>query len=245
GAGGGGGGGVIYFTGSVPAITISTLGGAAGSETARDAGCNAAIPALNGSNGTTVSSYTIRQAVDSSSYCLSIGPLPVGLIYFKASLAASAVGLEWKISNPELIKNFIVEKWSGSRWNSLQTIAAANSTSVYNYIDQHPVPGSNLYRLRIIWSNNTASFSPTRQVILRSETEKYLVYPNPAMDQFTITGELSSMITIKLFTVTGSDCFEKKIMTNGRSVVIDLPSLPAGVYSLHINDVIKKLVISK
>ena len=245
GAGGGGSGGVIYFTGSTPAVTISTTAGVAGSEISRDAGCNAAAPALNGSNGSTVSSYTIRQSTDSASYCLSIAPLPVGLIYFKALIVSSNVELQWKMSSPELVKNFIVEKWSGARWIALQTMNATNTMSVYNYIDQDPLPGSNLYRLRIVWSNNIVSLSPTRQVILKFESEKYLVYPNPAVDQLTITGELSPMVTIQLSTVTGKICFEKKLMTNGRSLVVDLPGLPAGTYSLHINDVIKKLVIRK
>jgi hypothetical protein len=245
GAGGGGSGGVIYFTGSVPAITISTAGGVAGSETSRDAGCNAIVAALNGSNGTTVSSYTMSQATDSSSYCLSIGPLPVGLIYFKVSIAAPHVKLEWKMSNPALVKNFIVEKWSGARWNSLQTIVATNSTLLYNYIDQHPLAGNNLYRLRIVWNNYSVSLSPIRQVILKFASEKYLVYPNPTINQFVITGELSLIVIIKLSTVTGTVCWERKLMTNGRNLVVDLPALPMGTYSLHINDVVKKLVISK
>ena len=246
GAGGGGAGGVIYFTGSVPAITISTSGGVAGAETSRDAaGCSAAVPALNGSNGTTGSSYTIHQSVDSSSYCLSIRPLPLGLIYFKASLISGHAELEWKMNDPQLVKNFIVEKLSGAHWISLQTITAANSTSVYNYFDQHPSPGSNLYRLRIISISNVISLSPARQVILRSANEKYLVYPNPAVDQFMITGELPHIITIQLATITGTICWEKKLITNGRNVVVDLPSLPPGTYTIHINDVIKKLVISK
>ena len=245
GAGGGGSGGVIYFTGSTPAVTISTTAGVAGSEISRDAGCNAAAPALNGSTGSTVSSYTIRQSTDSSSYCLSIAPLPVGLIYFKASIVASNVELQWQMGNAELVNNFIVEKWSGARWIALQTMTAINTITAYNYIDPHPLPGSNLYRLRIAWSNNIVSLSPTRQVILKFENEKYLVYPNPAVDQFTITGELSPITTIQLSTATGNICFEKKLITNGRNLVVDLPVLPAGTYSLHINDVIKKLVIRK
>jgi hypothetical protein len=246
GAGGGGSGGVIYFTGSTPAITISTTGGVGGSEISRDAGgCNAAVPALNGSNGSTVSSYIIRQSTDSASYCLSIGPLPVGLIYFNASIAGSAVELKWKINNVELVKNFIVEKRSGARWTAMQTLIATNTASVYDYTDPHPLPGSNLYRLKIMWHNNALSLSPTRQVILKSANEKYLVYPNPAIDQFTITGELSPMITIRLSTITGNICFEKKLITNGRNLIVDLPVLPAGTYSLHINDVVKKLVINK
>jgi len=166
-------------------------------------------------------------------------------MYFKASIATSNVELQWKLSNPELVKNFVVEKWSGARWIALQTIIATNTMSVYDFIDQRPLPGPNLYRIRIEWLNHTISLSPTRQVILKSENEQYLVYPNPAVDQLTITGELSPIVTLQLSTVTGTICFEKKLMTNRRNLVVDLPALPAGTYSLHINGVIKKLVIRK
>src|SRR5258706_16030941 len=91
GAGGGGSAGVIYFTGPVPAVSISVTGGSAGLESARDAACNAAVPAANGLNGSTNSSYTIRQSTDSASYCLSMGPLPVRLIYLKAVASQSGV----------------------------------------------------------------------------------------------------------------------------------------------------------
>jgi hypothetical protein len=73
----------MYFKGSVPAVPISTTGGASGVEVAGDPGCNAHVLPAGGLNGSTVPSYTIRQSTDSAAYCLSISALPVRLVYFK------------------------------------------------------------------------------------------------------------------------------------------------------------------
>ncbi len=50
GSGGGGSGGAIYFSGAVPAVTVSTAGGLAGPETRRSATCNPSIPSLGRSS---------------------------------------------------------------------------------------------------------------------------------------------------------------------------------------------------
>src|SRR4030095_5641818 len=75
GAGGGGSGGAVYFTGSLPPVTISVTGGAAGLQYGGDPLCNAAVLPGSGSNGSTIAPYTIRQSTDSASYCLSIARL--------------------------------------------------------------------------------------------------------------------------------------------------------------------------
>jgi hypothetical protein len=203
------------------------------------------VLALNGSNGSSISSYSIRQAVDSASYCLSIAPLPIGLIYFKASMVSSTVLLHWKVDRPDLLKNFIVEKWNNGHWISLKTISASNNTTIYNFTDEHPVTGSNLYRLKLIRVGNAMTISPARQVIFKTAGDEYVVYPNPATDEFTITGTLSPLVSIRLSTIAGKVCWEKKFLTNGNKLMIHLPGLPAGTYLLHVNEVIKKLVISK
>jgi len=245
GAGGGGSGGVIYFTGSIPAVTTSVTGGTAGLEYGGDPACNAAILPANGSNGNTVSSYAIRQSTDSASYCLSLAPLDVKLLYFRAAQQASNVQLQWSISHPELANQFIPEKINSNNWFPLSLIQADVSKQSYTYIDEYPGPGANLYRLKVIEQNNSFFYSPIRQVNGKQTADAFLVYPNPASDQVIVTGNFSPSTELKLFDLSGKLKWRtKKLRANG-SVAIDVSILPAGVYVLQIDDVLKKLVVDK
>jgi hypothetical protein len=245
GAGGGGSGGALYFTGSIPAVTISSTAGNAGLEFGGDPACHAAIPAASGLSGNTISSYTIRQSTDSASYCLSIAPLAVKLIYFKIAAEGSAIQLQWKVADPESIEEFVVEKIIAGSWHSLYSITADQLKQNYSYIDEHPNLSTNLYRIRIIEKNGSFSYSPERQLNWDQKNDVYILYPNPASQKATITGDFSSGSEIKLFDVSGKLKWYKKAMNNNGTLTIDLSSLLPGVYILRIGDVIKKLVVSR
>ena len=245
GAGGGGSGGVIYFTGSIPVVTTSVTGGTAGLEYGGDPACSPAILPTNGTNGNTASNYTIRQSTDSASYCLSIAPLAVKLFYFRVAQQASHNQLQWSISNPELAKQFILEKIISNTWSPLSIIQADGVNQSYSYIDEHPGTGANLYRLKVIEKNNSFFYSPIRQVNGKQTADAFVLYPNPASQQVIVTGNFSPSTEIKLFDLSGKLKWQtKKLRANG-SVTIDVSFLPAGVYVMQIDDLIKKLVVDK
>jgi hypothetical protein len=243
GAGGGGSGGAIYFTGSVPAVSISVTGGLAGLEYGGDPLCNPPVLPTNGSNGTTISPYTIRQATDSASYCLSIAPLPVRLIYFKAMVDESSVQLKWRVTNPELAEKFILEKIVANSWSSFNIMQADPLIENYNYTDEHPEPGINLYRLKIIQKDNSFFYSPVYQVLLSMNSDDFVIHPNPATNQISIIGQFSPIETMRLFDASGKLFLQKKLIISGNSILIDLPPLHNAVYMLQIGSAIKKLVI--
>jgi hypothetical protein len=245
GAGGGGSGGVIYFTGSIPAVTTSVTGGTAGLEYGGDPLCNAPIHPANGLDGTTVSSYLIRQSTDSASYCLSIAPLAVKLLYFRVAKQASENELQWSISNPQLGKQFIPEKIIANNWFPMSIIQADGLKQTYSYIDDHVGSAANLYRLKVIDKNNSFFYSPVRQVNGKQTADAFVLYPNPASLQVIVTGNFSPSTEIKLFDLSGKLKWQtKKLRANG-SVTIDVSFLPAGVYVMQIDDLIKKLVIDR
>jgi type IX secretion system substrate protein len=245
GAGGGGSGGVIYFTGSIPAVTTSLTGGPAGLEYGGDPACNAAILPANGANGNTASNYPIRQSTDSASYCLSIAPLAVRLFYFRVTQQTSDNQLQWSISNPELAKQFVPEKMISNNWSPLSIVQANGLKQTYSYIDEHPGPGVNLYRLKVIEKNNSFFYSPIRQVNGKQTADAFTLYPNPTSQQLIVTGNFSTATEIRLFDLSGKLTWQtKKLRANG-SVIIDVSFLPAGVYVLQIDDAIKKLVVDK
>jgi hypothetical protein len=148
------------------------------------------------------------------------------------------------VANPELVKEFVLEKIVSDNWNSLFEVQADYMTQNYNYMDEHPNPGINLYRLKLIEKNNSFFYSPVRQ-ISRERNDPFVIYPNPASQQVIVTGDFSSLIKIKLFDISGKLKLYKEVLSGNNSISIDLSSLLPGVYVLEIGEVIKKLVISK
>jgi hypothetical protein len=243
GAGGGGSGGAIYFTGLIPAVTLSVAGGTAGLEYGGDPLCNAAVPATTGSAGLTIASYTLRQSTDSASYCLSISPLPVILQSFKALASQTNIVLKWQISNSELVKEFFIEKWLDDNWSPINKIPANDLNSAYGCVDAQPLAAINLYRLKIVEKDNSFFYSPVQQVIMNARNEQFIVYPNPATRQIMILGQLKAYSEVKLFQLTGQLVWKKTQPDPTSRMVIDLPGLMPGIYLLKLNEEIKKLVI--
>jgi hypothetical protein len=245
GAGGGGSGGVIYFTGSLPLVPISFSGGLAGIEFGGDPACHAAVLPANGLSGSAIPLYTVRQATDSSSYCLSVEALAIRLLYFKIAAVESNISLQWRVANPESIEEFIVEKIIGGAWQPIYTLKADDARQNYNYTDEYPNATTNLYRLKMIEKNSSVSYSPVRQLNWTEKNDRFGLYPNPASQQVIVSGNFSSLTNVKIFDASGKLKWNKKIATNAGSISIDLSLFSPGVYFLQIESSVKKLVINK
>ena len=83
GAGGGGSGGVLFFNGSLPAVTTYDTAGTAGINMDVN-GCGTPIPAANGTAGSKILNYSYQTSLTPSTSCS--GALAVRIIYFNASL---------------------------------------------------------------------------------------------------------------------------------------------------------------
>lgn len=239
GAGGGGGGGVIYFTGSTPAITVNTNGGIAGSEISSDPVCALILPSA-GSNGSVIPNYSYTRSVSPAGYCSTL--LPAGLLYFKATANQNKGWLQWRIANPELIKNFIIERLEYNGWEKFNDLPANDQTGEYHFIDNNPVPGTNQYRLKIIGENNQFFYSIVQKIFIDLHNE-FDIYPNPAVSQLNITGDFSSMSMLTLSDLSGKLIWQKKIISTSNIFRMNLPSLTPGIYMIRINNSVKKLVI--
>jgi hypothetical protein len=240
GAGGGGSGGVIYFTGSTPAITVNSNGGSAGSEISSDPVCALILPSA-GSNGLIIPGYSYTRSMNPAGYC-SILLLPAGVLYFKATANQSKAWLQWRMANPVLVKNFIIERFEYNGWEKLYSLPANDQTDEYHFIDNNPIPGTNQYRLKIIGGNNQIIYSTVQKIFIDINNE-FDIYPNPTTSQLNIIGNFSSMATITLSDLSGKLIWQKKIFSSSNIVRMNLPSLTLGIYLVRINDSVKKLMI--
>lgn len=241
GGGGGGSGGVICYTGSIPPVTNSVTGGAAGAETSRDPACAAAQPAAAGSIGQIFSSYLFTASTIPASYCTAI--LPVNFIYFRAVTVNDQVALSWQVSNPERILSFRLQRSSNTgSWTEAGTVYANEGQQEYRFTDQHPATGHNFYRLLITEKNGSISYSPTRHVVLNNLQPDFSIMPNPAHDRISIAGvQLPGPQSLIIRDISGKMIFRKTIPQLPASV--QLPALTPGIYVVEIGTRSQKLVV--
>ncbi len=241
GGGGGGSGGVIYFTGATPAITIYDTAGTAGVETGRhDPSCSTPQPAFDGTDGPIINNYSYRIGNVFAGYCGLV--LPAKLVSFKVTLKEKKAQLSWRMLNPELVREFVVERLAANQqWEIVSTIAAVDTQENYVAVDNAPFKGDNFYRLRIIEKNNTVSYSATRHIFIGGIKEVFSLYPNPATDKITVQGNFTGMATLSLHDISGKLILKKRITS--ASTTIKLPSVPKGVYLVRVNESTQKLII--
>jgi hypothetical protein len=97
----------------------------------------------------------------------------------------------------------------------------------------------------MIEKNSSLSYSPVRQLKWSEKNDRFTLYPNPASHHVIVTGDFSSLPTIRLFDSSGKLKWDKKIVTNGDNVSFDLSSLQPGVYIMQIGNDVKKLIVRK
>ena len=73
------------------------------------------------------------------------------------------------------------------------------------------------------------------------------VFPNPASNEVTITGNLTAINKITLFSIDGKKVYVNNIQTNQNIVTIDISKFQKGIYLINIENstsrLIKKLVV--
>jgi hypothetical protein len=163
--------------------------------------------------------------------------LSLTLLSFTAEKSpnSNSVILDWKVANQVNTDRFEVERSAdGVQWITIGSVKAAGNypgTMDYNFTDNAPLNGSNLYRLKQIDLSGKYEYSPIRTVNL-NENSKIIVYPNPARSNITVDG-LQGGETIGIYDAIGSKQIETKAA--GKTTVnISLSKLSNGVYYIHI-----------
>lgn len=240
GGGAGGAGGTIYFTGAVPAVTISVAGGVRGNEIFRDPGCNPAVTGSDGSNGNFVSSYTVPASTNPAGYCQLL--LPSQLLYFTAKYESKKVWFNWRVLHPEAVRDFVVEKRNdNNEWMAISNIIADDTMQLYSSTDNDPYPGYNFYRLKITEKSNSVRYSEIKRVFAGNTNAGFTIYPNPATDKITVRLAAYQHSSLRLSDISGKLLLQKQLVN--AVTEIRLPVLAPGIYIVEVNDVSQKLVI--
>lgn len=164
--------------------------------------------------------------------------LPVKLISFEVTARNDGtVSLDWKTATEEDNAFFEIQRSTGT--GDFETIGRVEGrgssalTTTYQFIDESPAIGLNLYRIRQVDIDGSFEFFPTRPVRISGPVDPFSVYPNP------VTGQQLTLIYRR--PLTGGETFAVKdlqgrVLQQGRIITsgqqINTGSLQKGIYLL-------------
>ncbi|AYB32672.1 hypothetical protein D4L85_19750 [Chryseolinea soli] len=179
-------------------------------------------------------------------------PLPIKLLYFKASVVDDAVLTEWATAEEENNDFFTIEKSSdGETFTEVVKVPSQGDTKTghkYSFSDPDPYPGLSYYRLKQTDFDRKFTYSKVVAVRYDGVTSVSMkAYPNPFAGK-KITVELKGFqgvtdIPVQIFDMLGQPVMER-ILTTSKSGIVreDLVfdnTLPAGLYILKAGPSLK------
>lgn len=172
---------------------------------------------------------------------LPLGPLPVELLSFTAEHNGRAHLLKWITISEVNTRHFEIQR--SANGSSFETIGMQTATGAqaintsYTFRVERPWTGNNFYRLKMMDTNGSHSYSPV--VLLRDEDAMQLsIYPNPAADVLYIKLPAQSTPLLGtpayVFDAKGKTVLQTHLQF-GSINALSIKALPAGMYIIQCN----------
>ena len=170
--------------------------------------------------------------------------LPVKFTSFTGKFVNEKTVLNWKTHDETDLKHYIVERKEGN--NIYIEIGKVNSRAnspgaqQYNFIDPKPGPGKNYYRLKLVYRDNSVTYSEPVTLNKGSIANAIHCYPNPVISELAISFEVSGTheYKVKLLNMLNQGVFESDFST-GNSSLMKIPKnklIQKGIYILKVID---------
>lgn len=168
--------------------------------------------------------------------------VPVDLLSFSASKTGRTHTIQWTTAQEFGAGKFVVERSADGRvFTAIQTIAAKGNAlyNEYSVIDNNPLVGNNIYRLRMVDKDGSQRFS--KLVRLQSGAVRgFGVFPNPVVGmggnlqvQHKQAGKGS---TIAIYAADGRLMLQYPVPVSSTQTSLPLERLKAGSYRLVYAD---------
>jgi hypothetical protein len=144
------------------------------------------------------------------------------------------VALSWEVIRIDLVEGFIIER---TRPNStikenIAEIKAVNNVSTYGYTDFVSQAGEHTYQITVKWKNGDTNLSKIQKVQIAVAEGKLLLFPNPAVTHFKLSGiDQQAIKTIKLFNIEGKLVKEWKVSADN---YYQLPAVTSKLYYIVV-----------
>ena len=158
--------------------------------------------------------------------------LPVKLVSFDTKKINTTVELNWKTANESNSDHFEIERSKpGGTFIKIGEVNAAGTSNQllnYQFIDNQPDKGYNLYRLKQVDRDNRHEYSLVRWVKINDEKNELYVFPTVTAGQIFIQSNEKTIV--ELYDLHGIRLVAKEIINNDQ---IDLSKYAAGIYVLR------------
>lgn len=172
--------------------------------------------------------------------------VPVTLLSFTGTENDNAINLNWKIADELNISKYELEQ-STNGINFTKIAVLAGGKTSYSFTDKNIslLTENYYYRLKIVNTSTNFFYSKIVPIKIRGK-QSFVLSPNPAKNQVTVTGlNRPGMLTI--INASGASVFTTS--TTIQNTTIPLSQFPAGIYIVCFtdgkNNSFKKLVIQK
>ncbi|GAB2529396.1 endonuclease/exonuclease/phosphatase family protein [Spirosoma aerophilum] len=176
------------------------------------------------------------------------GPLPVRLSSFETKPVGERVALSWTTANETNSAYFDVERSVDAReFGAIGRVAAAGdaqSTKTYGLLDEHPLSGTNYYRLKQVDLDGQTAYSKIISVVMDNLTPGMEILGNPTDNQaIRVVIRNLPNASFHLTTLTGRELtVQGQTQTDGSMVFTTAQTLSPGVYLLRANSGTTRLV---
>ena len=159
--------------------------------------------------------------------------LPLKLISFSGVANANTNFLKWQTADEVNTKQFDVERSSdGNSFSVIGTVLANNQggNNNYSFSDNSISSVNEFYRLKMIDLDGSFVFSNIIKLSSNSSGKQFLIYPNPAKDQLTLSG-LQGKGSVEIVTIEGK--ILQEINVTAQTQTINTGNLAKGVYLIR------------
>jgi hypothetical protein len=175
---------------------------------------------------------------------------------FGARLTRFGVALNYEILSAQFLQEIAIERsTNGISWQTIYSQGINNSTiGVFDFIDNNPVDGLNIYRLVGKTTNNTNLYSRMVRVSISGINNNLVLYPNPFVENsFTLNfnGIKKGKYDLVIYNLQGVRVFGQGMEYDGflPSQTIYLPTaLAKGTYYLLLtnkNEFYKQILLKQ
>lgn len=154
--------------------------------------------------------------------------------------------LSWGVSDDQHQGYYTIEKYLQGTWKKVDQVTAQAGLTNYEWVDENPLLGENLYRVGMADATESTSYSKISVANCEVDINKFVLYPNPFKENINLqfyapmAAQLPYTITNTLGQILYQGSFQTQEGVN--NFVLPTENLPKGFYLFHTQGKMVKLI---